>query len=261
MRKSKSTATMLAFLGGIFGAHKFYLGDSGKGIFYIMIAIMTAGFFPISILLGVLDAVRLFMMSTERFNAQYNKGTSRRRTVSKNHGSRNQSRSERDMQMERERYKHKQQTKNARANPFLKSAKRKYKDYDLEGAIADYEQAAEISKLDKNIHYDMAGIYSILENKEKSFYHLEEAINSGFKNYEKIKTDDEFAFLRIQEEFDHFVANDFKMQRRKTIAPPKDDLLQDDLLLAQLNKLKELRSRGMLSEKEFLFEKEKIMRR
>lgn len=262
MHKSKRTAGILAFFGGIIGMHKFYLNEPGTGIFYIMLSLITGLFFPISMLLGVLDAFKIFSMSDGQFDAIYNKQTKSRYNVPKNfRRKQSKGRRDRDMLSEREQYKNEKISKSNRSNPFLKSARRKKEDFDLEGAIEDYEKAIEISKEDKSIHFEMAGIYSILEKTDKSLFHLNRAIELGFNKLDKISESDAFAHLRIQREYEVFVNNGYTMDIQKSIAPPKDDLLQDDRLLAQLNKLKELRSRGMLSEKEFLYEKEKIMRK
>lgn len=265
MRKSKLTAALLALFGGAFGLHKFYLNDPGSGIFYVVLTLMASRLFPIAAMLGVIDAIRLFSMSSAKFDAKYNGNTSSPRRGSRNtkvRGNRT-ARTNRDMEMERSKYKYDRVTqKKQRNNPFRKSADEKFKEYDLEGALADYEKAVEITPADKEMHFNIACIYSLLEKKNLSLKNLELAIQKGYKNFEHLKVVDELAFLRIQPEWEDFIKNDYKIiKRNKTEEPPKDDLLQNDVLLAQLNKLKELRSRGMLSEKEFSYEKEKLMRR
>ena len=71
--KNKTSAGLLAiFLGG-FGAHHYYLGNSGKGTTYLLVSLLTCGVgaFVISIL-SIVDAVRFFSMSDDEFNATYN---------------------------------------------------------------------------------------------------------------------------------------------------------------------------------------------
>src|SRR5882757_336661 len=65
--KSKSTGAMLAiFLGG-FGVHKFYLGETGSGIFYLL---FCWTFIPL--VLGIVQGLNLLGMSQAVFDARYN---------------------------------------------------------------------------------------------------------------------------------------------------------------------------------------------
>jgi len=267
MEKSKFIAGVLALAGGVFGIHKFYLNDPGSGIFYTMLSIFSGGylFMPIGAMLGVIDAIRLFTMSEAAFDAKYNKNRPARSKTRKSNNratGRRESRQSREVQVLRQRNENERIAGTKRSNPFRKSADQKFKEYDLEGALQDYERAAEISPADKKVYFNKACIYSLMEKTDKSLEQLEKAIELGFNDEEKIKSIDELAFLRIQPEFEAFVANGYKRTTKsKAVEPPKGDLLQDDLLLSQLNKLKELRSRGLLSEKEFSYEKEKLLRK
>lgn len=65
--KSKTTALLLClFLGG-FGAHKFYLGQTGLGILYLL---FCWTFIPG--LIAIIDLIVLLLMSEEAFNQKYN---------------------------------------------------------------------------------------------------------------------------------------------------------------------------------------------
>ncbi len=262
--KSKSTAAVLALIGGIFGLHKFYLGKQGAGVLYALLTVFSSTSFayPISTILGVIDAIVLFTMSEEKFNAKYNKHTQQNPLRQRRQGS-SRSDTKKDIRRERKRYQYNEKIANKqRDNPFRRSADQKYKEYDFEGALQDYAKASEITPADNEMHFNMANIYSMMENTDKSLFHLEQAIEMGFMDKERIKSADGLAYLRIQPEYDAFIDNGYKITKGgKQIAPPKGDLLQDDVLLAQLKKLKELRSKGMLSEKEFTYEKEKLLRR
>jgi TM2 domain-containing membrane protein YozV len=255
MSKKRTTAAALAFCGGALGLHKFYLGETGTGIFYIILSWMLLGMFriPFTVFIGIIDSLRILSMSDEKFDDKYNKRLrrARHRATAKSETLRKNTKS----------YQYNERKKRVRKNPFKISGKKKYEDYDLEEAIKDYEQALTISPDDADIHFDMAAIYSLLEKKDKSFFHIQRAQESGFKKTDKILEMDDFAFLRIQKEFDEFKENGFRFEKAKQIESPKEDLLQDDLLLSQLNKLKTLRERGLLSEKEFLYEKEKLLKR
>jgi TM2 domain-containing membrane protein YozV len=65
--KSKSTAALLAFFLGGFGVHRFYLGQSGKGIAYLL-------FFwtLIPAFIAFIDFIIFLTMSEDSFNAKYN---------------------------------------------------------------------------------------------------------------------------------------------------------------------------------------------
>jgi TM2 domain-containing membrane protein YozV len=261
--KSKTTAALLALFGGSFGLHKFYLGEPQTGILYLAVTFLTSKFFPIGTLLGVIDAIRLFSMSTQAFDANYgNKGIPNQARQRQRQRQRARNPRQEEIKMQRDRHSYKVISKKQRNNPFRKSADQKFEEYDLDGALEDYKKATEIAPADKDMHFNLACIFSLKENIDKSLYHLDKAISMGYKNVEQINTKDELAFLRIQPEFEAFVVDGYTLKSQPSVMqPPKDDLLQNDALLAQLNKLKEMRERGLLSDKEFAYEKERLKRR
>ncbi len=263
--KSRITAALLAFFLGSLGVHKFYLGRTGPGFFYIFLTfVIFSGIkFPFTALLGLMDAIKLLSMSDKTFDEQYNQDAQpkSRRDRSGRRIQRENKRSSREIQeMENKRKKY-NYDKGVSANPFIKSGDRKYKEYDLEGAEKDFTQALEINPDNVKVNFKLAAVHSLLENKDKSFYYLEESVRLGFKDFEKIKTYDDLAYLRIQPEFESFVSRGYKRDTALNISAPKQDLLADDALLSQLNKLKDLRERGLLSDKEYMYEKEKLSRR
>ena len=251
--KSKAIAILLAVFGGSFGLHRFYLGETGAGIFYIMLMVFTGAMqMPITGILGFFDAFRMLMMSPRQFDRRYNSGSEdglqRRRTTG---------RTQKDLYTERKRQSTQKNIK--RVNPYKKTGVTKYKEYDIEGAISDFEKGLKIEPNDVSLHFNLACGYSMQEEKDKALYHLNLAIRNGYKDLDKIKTHDDLAFLRVQAEFEKFEANGYKMDGRVNVK--EKNLLEDDLLLSQLNKLAELRNKGLLSEVEFDREKNKLMRK
>ena len=101
---------------------------------------------------------------------------------------------------------------------------------------------------------------------ELAYQHLDKAVGLGFNDFEKIKTHDDLAFVRIQDRWDDFKNHGFRFQANsqinntKTPELPKEQPVQDDVLLSQLKRLAELRDRGLLSEQEFIIEKKKLSR-
>ena len=64
--KKRSTAMILCFLLGVFGVHRFYLGETGKGILYIF---TVGGFFG---LIPFIDLIIWILGSDESFDKKYN---------------------------------------------------------------------------------------------------------------------------------------------------------------------------------------------
>ena len=258
--KEKNTAALMALFGGVFGVHKFYLNEAPSGVFYVFLFLMTRSFFPVSLLLGVVDAIRLFSMSTQEFDAKYNKRALQRR--GRQQSRRGIKQNEKNWDQAQANRK-KRSSRKPKSNPFKKSGIKKYNEYDMEGAIEDLNKALLVDENDIDIYYTLACAYSLMEKPDEAYKNLELAVMKGFKNFEKIQTEDNLAFLRIHEDFDEFKKSGFKSKKIYKLkqGQPKENLLDDDVLLSQLNKLAELRKKGLLSEKEFEYERKKLMRR
>ncbi|AFZ02156.1 NINE protein [Calothrix sp. PCC 6303] len=69
--KSKGTATIICFFLGGLGVHKFYLGQTGAGIVYLL---LSWTFVPS--IIAFVEFFILLLMSDEDFNRQYNNGIS-----------------------------------------------------------------------------------------------------------------------------------------------------------------------------------------
>lgn len=274
--KSRIFAAALAFIFGMFGAHKFYLEKGGQGVFYIMLFMMSINIFgmPITAFLGFMEAFRLLLMSDEQFDQQYNKGAKRQRQGRRVVQTRDRTATRDRRRATQSQAPARRKSKNnfSKSNPFKKSGIEKYKDFDIEGAIADFEQGIAISPGDVALHWNIACAYALKEDKNKAFNHLEKAVQLGFNDFEKIQNHDDLAFLRIQPEFEGFKNAGYRMtgnrvrstDRNAANAPRqeiKEEELTDDILLSQLNKLAELRKKGLLSEQEFVAERKKLLRR
>ncbi|NNF34936.1 MAG: NINE protein [Saprospiraceae bacterium] len=264
--RSRIFAALLAIFFGGFGAHKFYLRDPGAGILYIFIFFIASRIaFPISFILGWIDAFRLLTMGDEAFDRKYNKHLSR---DPRSYVEPNRPRRRRPGVKERRRSRPSPRAIQ-KANPFKKSGLRKYKEFDLEGAIEDFEQGLEINPSDIALHFNLACAYSLTEQKDKSFKHLSQAVDLGYNDFKKIQEHDDLAFLRIQPEFDDFKDNGYRLGRKNISAPAQGEEteespqqeVKDDVLLSQLNKLAELRKKGLLTEEEFNMERKKLLRR
>ena len=269
---------MMAFFLGPLGVHRFYLGDMGKGI--VMLILWRVLTWKIAMVIGIIDAIVFLSMDQEEFDKKYNKGieqdTDHRRE--RRHRTRRDRRRERpdfdrharDLKAKKEaqlaanrkkimKKREAQQRKIESVSPYKKSGIEKFKDFDYEGAIEDFEKVLELKPKDAAVHFNIACAYSLTENKEKAFDHLSKAVSLGFKDFNRIKTHDALAFLRVQDEFEGFEAD--KYQLRKAVEAPNKDILQSKNpdLLEQLNKLNELKQKGLLTDGEFATQKKKLL--
>ena len=285
--KDKYIAAILAFFFGVFGVHRFYLGQKGLGILYLILF-----FTGISMLLGLIDSIVFLSMDRDDFDMKYNSQRmypDHRRydtDFSREERRNNYRTQERTLRQQRriERREnirqrpqaqaqprpirpHAQQgtTPDRRNNPFKISGIQKYKEFDYEGAIEDFKKALAIHPTDVAVHFNLACSYSLNEEKENAFFHLSKTVELGFVDFKKIQEHDALAYLRIQDEFDAFKQKGYRLnppsppqlpetpvveKEKEESAPapePKEDLLSKNSVL--LDQIKRL---GELREKGLL---------
>ncbi len=315
--KDKNVAAVLAFFLGTFGVHRFYLGQTWLGIFYCIFA-MTG----ISAILGFIDAIAFFAMNEEKFDVKYNwkeiyadryredrrmSDRERQRIVREermqDRFEQQRKNRERDIEHWQRRHRHRaheeekvrkeQEHADTRAQKraqlqkitsFKAKGIESFKEYDYQNAIEAFNKVIEIDNKDVATHFNLACAYSLNEETDQAFYHLDQAVANGFDDFDKIKTHDALAFLRIQSSYETFAANKYRLpqpeQNEQTTAPPAPEqeeviTLQDEMLelgspqpnlldsqpdlLDQLQKLGDLRAKGVLSEEEFNEQKRKLL--
>lgn len=259
--KNKNVAAILAFFGGFVGLHRFYLGQIGLGVVYALLFVTG-----ISVILGILDGIIFLTMDQQVFDAKYNRRyepRGRRDTDFQRPGRRptsydryrNQRVPKQESQAVRPVRRPPSRVKN---NPFKQAGIKKFKEFDIEAAIEDFHQALKIDPSDLTIHFNLACAYSQTEQAEKAFEHISRAVEMGFNDFGKIDAHDALAYMRIQPQWEEFKANGYTL--RKQLAAPKENLLDNDLLLEQLKKLNELKEKGLITEKEFIEQKSKLTR-
>lgn len=269
--KNKSVAAILAFFFGIFGMHRFYLGQRFLGMLYFlsffagMMLIDTPGSpdFPFLIalpaILGFVDSVLLAVMPKEDFDDRYNKKRLKQR--GEYQAPRRESR---QSVLPAPLMENSRET----LNELKRRGIEKFRDFDFEGAVRDFVNVLKIKPEDPATHFNLACCYSILENAQASFYHLSEAVRQGFSNFEKVQNHDALAFLRTQPEYDNFVKNNYQLpanvqpavpSKPQSETPKEETLVLRDDLLDQIIQLGELRNKGILTEEEFAKQKEKVL--
>jgi TM2 domain-containing membrane protein YozV len=261
--KDKNVAGILALLFGYFGIHRFYLGQVGLGVLYVLLL-----FTGISFVLGLIDAIVLLSMDKDAFDIKYNREyyrTERRSDVDFDRRRQN------SRQYEQRRAPQQSYQRAPRPttptpprqavrphNPYKSSGLKKYREYDYDGAIEEFLKAIELEPRDVATHFNLACAYSLNENTKKSLFHLDKAVEYGFDDFERIKKHDALAFVRIQEDFDDFVVNGFRLSPSSRPAEAEDVGESGDLL-EQLKKLGELREKGLLTEEEFTAQKKRLL--
>ena len=250
------------FLGWL-GVHRFYLGQKGRGILYLIFS-----WFPLIWLIALIDAIVLLTMDQERFDEKYNRSypeAYRRARTPDFNRSRSQTRTpyqKPDYQRPVPAPRRRQRTAASRlvkANPHKQAGLQKFKEYDYEGAIEEFQKSLEIAPADVATHFNLACAYSLTENPAMAFRHLELAVANGFKDFKKIQEHPALAFLRIQKQFDDFVENGYRT--RPELPPVDNENLLDTSpdLLDQLKKLGDLKEKGLLTQQEFEEQKRKLL--
>jgi TM2 domain-containing membrane protein YozV len=278
--KNKLIAAILAFVGGTLGLHKLYLRDIGGLFFFLILFFMSVnGFgFPLTAILGFFHGMSLLKMSQQEFDGKYNGGYVQR-SDTRIEKRRSEQMRRYDTEDSQRGYRQAPEPIRQRANPFKSSGVAKYKDFDLDGAIEDFNKGLEIDPNDVTLNFNIACAFSLTEQKDLAYQHLAKAVSLGFSDFERILTHDDLAFVRIQPEFDTFKQTGYRIYTGKTapanrpantstptatkieISDPIEDKPKvDENLLAQLQRLAELRDKGILSEAEFVLERKKLER-
>ncbi|MDZ7879916.1 MAG: hypothetical protein U5L45_19720 [Saprospiraceae bacterium] len=269
--KNRITAAMLSLFLGVFGVQFFYTHRTGLGIFMVMLT--TVMRVPqLAVFIGLIGCIQFLTMGDEEFDKKYNFNKWRKREEDRRaaedvrrreqesydrerrtqeinrQGSEN--RDARDRMKPVVQYPKKEQHSSSAQKEALKqSGLKKYKEYDYEGAIEDFGKALAADPKDVSVHWNLTCLYSLTEQKELAFYHLQKSVELGFVDFEKIKTHEALAYLRVQIEFDTFARRGFKMS---------EDMEHSEIL-QQLKDLSLRREKGLLTEKEFADMSKRLM--
>lgn len=101
-------------------------------------------------------------------------------------------------------YKPKEPVNTAKQTGLLK-----LKEYRLEEAVVDLNQALEFNTEDPEIYFHLACAYSVLERSWEGFECLKKAVSLGLPNQNQILEHDMLAFLRLHDAFERFEASRF----------------------------------------------------
>ncbi len=261
--KDKNVAAILALTLGWAGVHRFYLGQIGLGILYVFL--MGSGLTPV---LGLIDALAFFLMDQEKFDRKFNR--ERARSYYRPRSSRNRYPHRRPLTAEEEaearriaeRVRNKK-AYDARLRQFIKSGKEAFKNFDYDKALENFSEALKLDPRNPAILFNMACLYSLEEKEKEALEALDKAVQYGFDDFSRIETHEALSWLRTRPDFKTFRESGYRLKRKKTkkeIEVKGEPEQQEPDLLEQLNRLKQLRERGMLTEMEYRRELEKLKR-
>ena len=275
--KKKNVAGMLALFFGVWGTHRFYLGQRFLGVIYITMfslgVIATATSYEgipyvlIPFMLGFIDAILFFVMPKEEFDDRYNHNKYYRYRQGQSPGGTDFERETRYRSERQRRRSTEPQQRRKTISPFKQKGIEKFRNYEFDEAVLNFKKALEYNYEDPATHFNLACCFSILEEADEAFFHLEKAVSFGFSDTKKIHSHDALAYLRSLPQFEQFARNNYR-RIQQLPAPQSEQLdlnektteekIQGDLL-EQIMQLGDLREKGILTEEEFSQQKKKIL--
>lgn len=244
--KNKWRATILALAFGIFGLHRFYLQQGGRGVTMFIFALVglmgmissgEGDGYQIWVVLGaiaLLDGILLLAMSEEDFDERYNRRMLRKKALE-------------------------ERTLRKKVNQYKEQGIKYYKDYAFEDAIISFDDALKHDPKDAEIPFFKACCYSYMEHTQKALEQLDLAIKMGFSDIKRIHTHEALAYIRTEEIFEEFERNGFRLRKKQVFKSTLPSAPITDNIIEQIKKLGELHEKGYLTEQEFLKEKQRIL--
>lgn len=245
---------MLAILMGGFGVHRFYLGQRFLG--FLRFAVFTAFAIVLTqarggpeevfgILMGMLflsafiEGLIFMVMPKEKFDAKYNKH-------------------------------HTKVTAPANVEDLKAEGADYFRTGDYDLAAEAFLDALDVRADDPGVHFNLACTYAKTKNLPLTLHHLELAVSYGLPQPERIEKHPVLEWVRTQPMYVQFRQNNYRqINLAKLVEPVQPSLSLPDLnkqdspvendLLEQLRTLGSLRERGILTEREFAEQKEKLL--
>ncbi|MEY3051975.1 MAG: hypothetical protein RLY31_1760 [Bacteroidota bacterium] len=217
--KDKYVAGLLALFLGWFGLHRFYLGQVGRGLLYLFFC-----WFPLVWVISLVDAILLFSMDDRMFHRRYSRVDPPPAA--------------------------------AGGNPHRQNGIARFRNHDYAEAIEDFRRALASDPNDVATHFNIACAYSLTEQAELAFHHLDCAVGLGWNGAQRIREHRALAFLRAQERYPQFERNGFSLSVPSATAGLPAGGAD---LLAQIGALRKLREEGVLTAEEFERQKRKLL--
>ena len=91
-----------------------------------------------------------------------------------------------------------------------KSGQAKLSEYDMPGAIKDFQAALQMNPKDPEVYFHLACIHSIAEEAEEGFAALKKSVELGLTDLEAILNHDMLAYLRMHPAFEAFLQSGYQ---------------------------------------------------
>lgn len=251
--KNKVTAGILAIFFGWLGVHRFYLGQIGRGVLYLLFS-----FTMIPLLIGFIDGIVFLTQDKETFDKKYNPGEWALAQLRKE-----QETERRRPQRPREYVAATPPPPPPAQDPYRKKADELYARYDFEEAATQYRRSLSVDPKQGDVHFRLATIYSILEEEQRSLAHLSEALENGFYDFDEIENNDNLAYLRSTPAYFAFKSNGYRIPvpvpPQAEVPKEEEPLVLSDDLITSIERLARLKEEGILNEEAFVREKQKIL--
>ena len=258
--KSKSIASILALLFGVWGVHRFYLGKRFWGIFnfvafFLSMLILIEERFPWFLIalgmLSIVEGILFSVMPQGEFDAKYNSG------MPTGHKGKKAMRAE-----EKKSKPEPAQVRKSRGNLIIKDAFIAYKAGNYDMSRKYFEDALQYDYNDPRTHFMLACCHSMGHDAKQAYFHLASAVDFGFQEFEEIYHNEALNWLRALPDFDAFVANGYRQVAY--LNTPKPDLLEsksyyDATVLDRIADLGELLERGVISRDDFESQKKGLL--
>ena len=253
---------------GCFGVHRFTLGQWQMGLLHIFLMVVSLSVFEgsflgstpwvtLSAFLAYGTAAWWWRMSDEEFADRYLEPTEEVDENVTGEYLNGRTAAHPKVKSRRERRK------------MLARANTQFEAYELQEAADLYEAALDLDLSDGNARVLAARCYSLLEQESHAYRHLRKAVQLEADNLTLVSTDPSFAWLRTRPDFvarqrRGFTPPDENRNGAKTANGHAEPYLQElpspgVNILDQLDRLGELRERGVLTEEEFVRQKRKLL--
>jgi class 3 adenylate cyclase/TM2 domain-containing membrane protein YozV len=229
--KSKTVAGVLALTLGIFGVHRFYLGDRLWGManfvgFFLLLFVSIAADAPIVLFLMIpafIEAILFFVMPKKEFDFKYNGGIQPSKKEMRD-SQRDERREERSRERKERRYNDPGHIRKSRGSLIIKDAFIAYKAGHYDMARKYFEDALQYDYNDPQTHFMLACCHALNKDARQAYFHLASAVDFGFQEFEEIYHNEALEWLRNLPDFEAFVQNGYR--QLAYLDKPKEDLLE-----------------------------------